>query len=122
LSDVELAKIAKWADNGAPRGNPADMPPAKVYDDPRAWHIGTPDLIVKTTELNVKANSPDWWGEIPRVPIGLTEDRYVTALEVEEVNDVDTKNGTGRATVGGRYVFHHMIWATRMRTDQDQAK
>src|SRR6476646_7013850 len=29
LSDLELAKIAKWADSGAPRGNPADMPPAK---------------------------------------------------------------------------------------------
>ena len=27
LSDAEIAKIAKWADSGAPRGNPADMPP-----------------------------------------------------------------------------------------------
>ena len=27
LSDEEIAKIAKWADSGAPRGNPADMPP-----------------------------------------------------------------------------------------------
>ena len=27
LSDDEIAKIAWWADNGAPRGNPADMPP-----------------------------------------------------------------------------------------------
>ena len=26
LSDEEIAKIAKWADSGAPRGNPADMP------------------------------------------------------------------------------------------------
>jgi hypothetical protein len=116
LSEIELAKIAKWADNGAPRGNPADMPPAKVYDDPRAWHIGTPDLIVKTTELDVKANSPDWWGEIPRVPIGLTEDRYVTALEVKEVNDMD-KGGSGRQTVGGHYVVHHLIWSTRVIGD-----
>ena len=29
LSDVDLAKISKWADNGAPEGNPADLPPAK---------------------------------------------------------------------------------------------
>src|SRR5690349_1059847 len=48
LSDAEVAKIAKWADSGAPRGNPADMPPARTYDDPRAWHIGTPDLILKS--------------------------------------------------------------------------
>src|SRR5436305_2184772 len=27
LSDEEIALIGKWADSGAPRGNPADMPP-----------------------------------------------------------------------------------------------
>jgi len=113
LSDLELAKIAKWADGGAPRGNPADMPPAKSYDDAK-WHIGTPDLIVKTTDVTVKAGAPDWWGEIPRVPVGITEDRYVTALEVKEVNNVDNRAGTGRQTVGGHYVFHHMIWSTRV--------
>src|SRR5215470_17985176 len=110
LSDEEIAKIAKWADNGPPRG----------FADRNAWAIGTPDLIVKTTELDVKANAPDWWGEIPRVATGLTEDRYVTALEVKEVNDVDSKAGTGRTTVGGRYVFHHMIWGTKVLTDADK--
>ena len=29
LSEVEIAKIAKWADSGAVRGNAADMPPAR---------------------------------------------------------------------------------------------
>jgi hypothetical protein len=120
LSDEEIAKIAKWADSGAPRGNPADMPPAKNYGDANAWHIGTPDLIVKTTDIVVKAGAPDWWGEIPRVPTGLTEDRYVVALEVKEVNDVDS-SGSGRQTVGGRYVFHHMIWATRVLADGDES-
>jgi mono/diheme cytochrome c family protein len=120
LSDAEIAKIAKWSDNGAPRGNPADMPAPRVFADRNVWAIGTPDLIVKTTEIEVKGNAPDWWGEIPSVPVGLSEDRYVTALEVKEVNDVDTKNGTGRTTVGGRYVFHHMIWATRVLKDSDK--
>src|SRR6185503_18235715 len=45
LSAEEIAKVAKWADTGAPRGNPADMPPPKNYDDAK-WHIGTPDLVV----------------------------------------------------------------------------
>ena len=27
LSDDEIATIARWADNGAPQGDPADMPP-----------------------------------------------------------------------------------------------
>src|SRR5437762_399412 len=33
LSDAEIAKIGKWADNGAPRGNPADMPPPLKFAD-----------------------------------------------------------------------------------------
>ena len=59
-------------------------------------------------------DAPDWWGEIPSMPTGLTEDRYVAALEIKEVNDVDSHAGSGRATVGGRFVFHHMIWRTQV--------
>jgi hypothetical protein len=89
------------------------MPPARSFDDGNTWAIGTPDLIVKTNEITVKANTPDWWGEIDSVPIGLTEDRYVAALQIREVNDVPSaKESNGRTTVGGRYVVHHMIWAT----------
>ncbi len=124
LSDDEIAILAKWADSGAAKGNPADMPPAKVYADRTAWAIGTPDLIVKTQELTVKGDAPDWWGEIPSVPTGLTEDRYVAALEIKEVNDVESKAGSGRATVGGRFVFHHMIWRTQVldgKADQESA-
>jgi hypothetical protein len=111
LSDEEVAMIAKWADAGAPRGNPADMPARKQYPDGKSWTIGTPDLIVKLPDLTVKGNAPDWWGEIPSTPTGLTEDRYVAALEIKEFNDVDA-GGTGRQTVGGRFVVHHMIWST----------
>jgi hypothetical protein len=114
LSEDEIALIAKWADSGAPRGNPADMPPPKQYADRTVWAIGTPDLIVKTKEVLVKGDAPDWWGEIPSIPTGLTEDRYVAALEIKEVNDVPSQNSGGRATVGGRFVFHHMIWRTQV--------
>ena len=124
LSDDEVATIAKWADGGAPRGNPADMPPPKQWPDARAWAIGTPDLILKSQEILVKGSAPDWWGEIPSIPTGLTEDRYVAALEIKEVNDVDSHAGSGRATVGGRFVFHHMIWRTQVlkgdASDRDQ--
>src|SRR5215468_4038849 len=64
LSDDEIATIAKWVDTGAARGNPADMPPPKVYADRNAWAIGTPDLVIKMKELTVKGDAPDWWGEI----------------------------------------------------------
>jgi hypothetical protein len=113
LSEAEIAKVAKWADSGAPRGNPADAPAPLRFDETGAWRIGKPDLVVSTKELTVKGDAPDWWGEIESVPLGLTEDRYVSAVEIREVNDVPN-TGTGRATVGGRYVVHHMIWSTRV--------
>lgn len=112
LSELEIAMVAKWADTGAVEGNTADLPPARKFDDADTWAIGTPDLVIKTKDIVVKANTPDWWGEIESVPIGLTEDRYVAALQIREVNDVPSKDPGGRTTVGGRYVFHHMIWAT----------
>ena len=87
LSDTEIALIARWADGGAPRGELADMPPPRTWNDSTKWSIGTPDLVVRTTDVLVKATAPDWWGEIPRVPIPLDEDRYVAALEIKEVND-----------------------------------
>ena len=70
----------------------------------------------------MKGDAPDWWGEIPSVPTGLTEDRYVAALEIKEVNDVDSHERDGnRATVGGRFVFHHMIWRTQV-LDADKSR
>ena len=34
LSDMDVEKIATWVDNGAPRGNPADMPePLRFLDE-----------------------------------------------------------------------------------------
>ena len=113
LSAKEVAMIAAWVDSGAPRGNPADAPPAKVWADNSVWRIGTPDLIVKTKDIIVKANSPDWWGEIEPVPIPLDEDRYVAAVEIKEVNDADAHVG-GRETVGGLFVWHHLIYRTQV--------
>jgi hypothetical protein len=116
LSDDEIARIAAWVDAGAPRGDSA-MPPARVWNDSTKWAIGEPDLVVRTKDILVKATAPDWWGEIPRVSTGLTEDRYVSALEIREVNDAGSTD-SGRHTVGGRFVFHHMIWATRVLSDE----
>ena len=77
LSDEEVAKIAKWVDSGAPRGNAADMPAARRVHDGASWHVGEPDLIVESPEIVVKANTPDWWGEFAPTKIPITEDRYV---------------------------------------------
>lgn len=119
LTAEEVAKVAKWADSGAPRGNPADLPPAKKYDD-TVWHIGTPDLIVRSADILVKAGSPDWWGEIEPVKIPLEEDRYVAAVEIREINDADAR-GNGRDTVGSRYVWHHLIYRTQVGLETPDA-
>ena len=112
LSEAELAAISTWARTGTPKGDPADAPEPLVFDDSLKWAAGEPDLIVKTNSVTKLAGTPDWWGEIDRVPVGLDEDRYVKSVEIVEVNDVDNQAGTGRETVGGRYIFHHMIWST----------
>src|SRR5262245_38637727 len=110
LSDEEISTIGRWADNGAPRGNPADMPKPLSFDDQDKWTIGEPDLVLRSRDVTVPPSGPDWWGDIGLVPTGLTEDRYVSAVEVREVNDIP-RGGTTN-TVGGRYVFHHMTYSS----------
>jgi mono/diheme cytochrome c family protein len=110
LSEEDIAKVAAWADNGAPQGNPADMPPPLTFPDNKAWRIGTPDLIVVSPPVEMKAVAPDWFGAIGTSPTGMTEDRYVAAVEVKEVNDLGG-NSSRSSTVGGLYLFHHAAYA-----------
>ena len=123
LSAEEIEKIATWTDNGAPRGNPADMPPALTFVDSSLWEIGEPDLIVSSPSVEVAATSPDWWGPIGETATGLTEDRYVSAIEMKEVNSQEPN--TSRETVGSKWAIHHMIWRTvspRQPTPEEMAR
>ncbi len=106
LTEEEIARIAWWADNGAPRGNPEDLPPPLEFTAANEWQIGEPDLILSSPDIEVAARAPDWWGPTGEVLTGLTEDRYVAAMEMKEINNAEpTPN---RQTVGGTYVIHHM--------------
>ena len=83
LTDEEIAKIAAGVDAGAPRGNPADAPPPREFLDANEWRMGEPDLIVAMPEPHMlAAEGPD---EFPSVVVdpGLTEDRYIKAVEVK---------------------------------------
>ena len=51
LSDEELDKITRWVDNGAPRGNPADLPPTRPTGGSSVWPAGEPELITVTEEF-----------------------------------------------------------------------
>ena len=114
LNDEELAAIASWVDNGAPEGDPADLPTPLVFDeDGEVWVAGEPDLIVESEEVFVEAGAPDWWGEMESVLIPLDEDRYVMSIEMRESNDIDATD-TGRQTVGARYIIHHLAFSTQV--------
>jgi hypothetical protein len=102
LSDKEIATIAEWVDAGAPRGNASDMPAARVFTPADEWSIGQPDLIVNSPPVTMKANAPDWWSNLPPVPTGLAEDRYVSAVEFKEISSL-------KGSTGGRFIFHHAI-------------
>lgn len=110
LSDEEIAILAAWADAGAPLGDPGLVPPAPEI--PSGWRID-PDFIVRSPTIEVGANDPDWWGMIDgAVEIPLQEDRYVKAVQVREVNDIESDH-SGRHTVGGRYIVHHAAYSVR---------
>ena len=112
LSNVEVAMVAKWVDDGAPEGNPSDAPPPKPLSE-STWTAGVPDLITVTEDLVMSGDAPDWWGEIESIRVGNDTDRYVESVEIREVNDVlDRTVDVDRETVGGRFVWHHLIWST----------
>lgn len=119
LSDEEVAAISAWARGGVPKGDMADAPAPLNFDDAAGWSAGEPDLIVRTEDITVEGKAPDWWGNIPSIPTGLTEDRYVKSVEIREVNDLDLE-AVGN-TVGGRNIVHHMIWSTQVMDENGQA-
>ena len=102
LSEEEIAAIAAWVDGGAQEGDPADLPTPRVFADDDEWGIGTPDLIIDLPPFTMEAEAPDWWGMIPPAPSGLTEDRYVAAMQVKEISDVEDG-------IGGKFIYHHAI-------------
>jgi len=109
LTDEEIATIAAWADQGAPKGDMADMPPQRQFgdEDENVWHIGKPDLIVEIPHPHlVPASAPDLFVDFVSES-GLTEDRYVQAVEA--------KPGPG-----ARQVMHHLL--TYVQQDLDPSE
>ena len=112
LSDEEIDTIARWVDGGAPLGNPADLPPARKFAATQEWTIGTPDLVVTSPEMEVKAIAADWHGFLTPTPVGLTKTRFIKAVEVREVRvreeEVVEKPGQPRAACHWGRVIRYM--------------
>jgi len=79
-SDIDL--IAKWADSGAPEGNPKDAP-AAIQWPADGWTI-QPDVIVEGPTYAVpahpKADVIEWI--FITVPSGFTKDTWITSMEI----------------------------------------
>lgn len=79
LTEYELAILGAWVSQGAPEGDPAELPPKPEFV--AGWHLGEPDLILVMPEsFEVPADGPDVYQHFV-IPIGLTEDRLVRAVE-----------------------------------------
>jgi hypothetical protein len=100
LSEEQIDTIVRWVDAGAPRGDVKDMPAPVEWPDAAKWNyaaeFGEPDLVIKSTPFTMKAQQGDAWWK-PVVPTGLTEERWVRAIEIRP------------ATVKGRKITHHAI-------------
>ena len=116
LSDEEIATIAAWVDNGAPRGDLADMPPTREFPPAGMWASGEPDLVLSSPVFTVRAVGADWHGTLDelvgrevKVPTGLTEDRWVKSVEMREVRPEEeaTYGKSKRAKDPFYFTVHH---------------
>lgn len=76
----EIAVLKRWADAGAPEGQPdsaASLPPAPES----GWRLGEPDLVLTIPAFTVPASGPDIYQHFV-LPTGLTEDAMVTAIDL----------------------------------------
>ena len=100
LSDEQIDTIVRWVDAGSPKGDPKDMPPPVTWADDAGWNFksrfGEPDLIVKSPAYRMPARAQDAWYK-PVVPTGLTEARWVRAIEIRP------------STIKGRRITHHAL-------------
>lgn len=96
LTAAEKDTILRWARGGAPKGDPADMPPAPKYAE--GWELGEPDVVLSMpVDYKVPADGFVEY-EYFQIPTNFTEDKWVQAVEVRP---------------GNRAVVHHVIVSTR---------
>ena len=121
LSPAEVATIAAWVDGGAERGNPADLPPPIEWPDGKDWSFGEPDLVISSPEHVLEAVAADWYGLLDSSPTGLTEDRWIEAVEVREVllDEAIVERKSGDLNL---FVVHHAVISARERSEVIQTQ
>ena len=100
LTDEQIETVVGWIDAGAPFGDKPDLPPPAEFPDPNRWQLadqfGEPDLIVRSEPYTLAAHTQDKWFR-PVVETGLTEARWVRAIEIKP------------SYPDGRRIVHHAL-------------
>jgi mono/diheme cytochrome c family protein len=95
LSGEEKETLLAWIEQGCPKGDDRDLPPAKAWHE--GWWLGKPDAVITMTEDFIVPADAGKKG-VPykyfTVPTNFTEDKWVQAAE---------------ARPGNRAVVHHII-------------
>ena len=100
LSDAERDTLLRWASNGAPEGNPQDLPPVPKYES--GWIIGKPDLVFEMPEdYKVPAQGTIAY-EYFYIPTNFKEPKWIQAVEIRP---------------GNRSVVHHALLFHRAAPD-----
>ena len=102
LSDDDKNAIAQWAKDGAPEGDPADLPASKTFVE--GWQLPqSPDLVlpIQSEPFQIKAEGEvayQWFIVDP----GFKEDTWIKGVEI---------------VPGNRAVVHHILAFVRMPDD-----
>jgi hypothetical protein len=84
LSEAEKNALAAWAEARCPEGDPGDEPPAKRWTSD--WALGTPDLVLEVPEAYSLDSSGTDEHRVFVIPSGLTEGKWVRAVDFRPGN------------------------------------
>jgi hypothetical protein len=92
LTGEEIDLIVRWADAGAPQGDPGRMPPPLEFRD--NWRLGEPDLVLAIGEDYTPGQFGDDDYRCFSIPTELLQDKKIGAIEVRP---------------GNRRIVHHVL-------------
>jgi mono/diheme cytochrome c family protein len=88
LTDDEIATISDWVDQGATRGNPADLPEPRVFEAYEGgWQLGEPDIVLRYPVPNPVGKEVDDEYRCFPIEFGLDHDVWLKGVEFKPGNN-----------------------------------
>jgi mono/diheme cytochrome c family protein len=93
LKPEDIQLIQEWVAQGMPEGKETDKVQPPKFES--GWTLGQPDLVVEMpSAYHLPADGPDIYRNIA-VPLGLTEDKWITAIDMKP---------------SARAIVHHVLY------------